>query len=79
MKCCDVRANSLKQCHKECIKNSVEKMRVNVGAYYVGLIHLKLQIVPFRHDACSFLIILTLFPFFCSSFLRAITHFENEN
>ena len=31
MKCCDVRTNSLKQYHKECMKNSKEKMRVNVG------------------------------------------------
>ena len=32
MKCCDVRTNSLKQYHKECMKNSVEKMHVDVRA-----------------------------------------------
>ena len=34
MKCCDVRTNSLKQYHRECMKNSVEiqKMHVDVGA-----------------------------------------------
>ena len=31
MKCCDVRTNSLKQYHKECLKNSVEKVHVDVG------------------------------------------------
>ena len=31
MKCCDVRTNSLQQYHKESTKNSVEKMRVDVG------------------------------------------------
>ena len=29
MKCCDVRTNSLQQYHKECMKNSVEKMHVD--------------------------------------------------
>ena len=28
MKCCDVRTNSLRQYHKECMKNSKEKMHV---------------------------------------------------
>ena len=32
MKCCDVRTNSLKQYHKECMKNSVEMMHVDAGA-----------------------------------------------
>ena len=32
IKCCDVRTNSLKQYHKECMKNSVENMHVDVGA-----------------------------------------------
>ena len=32
MKCCDVRTNFLKQYHKECMKNSVEKMHVDAGA-----------------------------------------------
>ena len=32
MKCCDVKTNSLQQYHKECMKNSVEKMHVDVGA-----------------------------------------------
>ena len=32
MKCCDARTNSLKQYHKECMKNSVEKIHVDVGA-----------------------------------------------
>ena len=32
MKCCDVKTNSLKQYHKECMKNSVEKMHVDFGA-----------------------------------------------
>ena len=32
MKCCDVRTNSLKQYHRECMENSVEKMHVDVGA-----------------------------------------------
>ena len=32
MECCDVRTNSLKQYHRECTKNSVEKMHVDVGA-----------------------------------------------
>ena len=32
MKYCDVRTNSLKQYHKECMKNSVEKMNVDAGA-----------------------------------------------
>ena len=32
MKCCDVRTNSLKQYHKECMKNSVEKIHVDAGA-----------------------------------------------
>ena len=35
MKCCDVRTNSLKQYHKECMKNSVEKMHVDVGVWRV--------------------------------------------
>ena len=30
MKCCDVRTNSLKKYHKECMKNSVEKIHVDV-------------------------------------------------
>ena len=32
MKCCDVRTNSLKQYHKECMKNSVEMINVDAGA-----------------------------------------------
>ena len=32
MECCDVRTNSLQQYHRECIKNSVEKMHVDIGA-----------------------------------------------
>ena len=32
MECCDVRTNSLKKHHRECTKNSVEKMHVDVGA-----------------------------------------------
>ena len=32
MNCGDVRTNSLKQYHKECMKNSVEKMYVDVKA-----------------------------------------------
>ena len=38
-KFCDVRTNSLKQYHKECMKNSVEKMHVDAGAK--GLIEIK--------------------------------------
>ena len=36
MKCCDVTTNSLKQYHKECMKNSVEKMHVDAGAWRVN-------------------------------------------
>ena len=32
MKCCDVRTNSFHEYHKECMKNSVEKMHVDAGA-----------------------------------------------
>ena len=32
MKCCDVRTNFLKQYHKECMKNSVEKTHADFGA-----------------------------------------------
>ena len=32
IKCCDIRTNSLKQYHKKCMKNSVEKMHVDVGS-----------------------------------------------
>ena len=32
MKSCDVRTNSLKQYHKECMKNGVEKLHVDVRA-----------------------------------------------
>ena len=39
MKCCDVRTNSLKQYHKECMKNSVEMIHVDAGLK--GLIHLR--------------------------------------
>ena len=35
MKCCDVKTYSLKQYHKECMKNSVEKMYVDVGVQKV--------------------------------------------
>ena len=44
MKCCDVRTNSLKQYHGECMKNSVERMHVDVGAERLkGLKHFLLQ------------------------------------
>ena len=32
MKYCDVRTNSLKQYHKECMKNGVQKMHVDFKA-----------------------------------------------
>ena len=36
MKCCDVRTNSFKQYHKECMMNSVEKMHVDIEALRVN-------------------------------------------
>ena len=36
MKWCDVTTNSLKQYHKECMKNSMGKMHVDVGASRVN-------------------------------------------
>ena len=45
MKCCDVRTNSLMQYHKECMKNSVEKMHIDVNWGFI-FNHLKVCI-PF--------------------------------
>ena len=46
MKCCDIRAYSLKQYHKECMTNSVEKIHVDVGAWRVN--HTTFPFTPSR-------------------------------
>ena len=54
MKCCDVRTNSLQQYHEECMKNSVEKINVDVEAKGLRKIVYPLLALP-KEVGCPFL------------------------